>query len=394
MAASGGVAALKTPTLIRRLRQAGCEVRAAATEDAYAFVTPLSLAVAANGEVFDRQRWFAADGRIRHLEWAAWADGLVVAPATADALANAAAGRAHDVVSALIAAAVPRVLWAPAMNPAMWNHPPLQRNVEVLEGLGHAFVGPVEGPLAGAEEGEGVGRMAEPDQIVSAALGLPFDGDLRGVRVLVSGGPTREYLDPVRYLSNPSSGRTGFAVAEAARARGAEVSLVTGPSSLPEPAGVQVERVEDAEAMLAALEARFDACDLLVMTAAVGDWRPAERSDRKEPKAEGERSLRLVRTPDILGTLARRRRDQIMVGFAMETHEGVERAARKARDKGLAFIALNYPARPGLGFGADANEITLVLPDGSSESLPRMTKRDLADALLDRAKPLLADAVR
>lgn len=384
---------MKTPTVVRRLRQAGCEVRVAVTEDAYAFVTPLSLAVAAGGEVLDRKRWFAADGRIRHLEWAAWADGLVVAPATADALANAAAGRAHDVVSALIAAAVPRVLWAPAMNPAMWRHPLLQRNVEVLQELGHAFIGPVEGALAGAEEGEGVGRMAEPEQIASAALGLPFDRDLRGVRVLVSGGPTREYLDPVRFLSNPSSGRTGFAVAEAARARGAEVTLVTGPASLPEPPGVQIVRVEDTESMLAALEARFEDCDLLVMTAAVGDWRPAERSDRKEPKVEGERALRLVRTPDILGTLANRRRHQVMLGFAMETHEGVERAARKARDKGLAFIALNYPARTGLGFGAEENEVTLVMPDGSSESLPRMTKRDLADALLDRAKPLLSEAV-
>lgn len=390
MAASGGVAALKTPSVLRRLREAGCEVRVAATDGAYAFVTRLSLAVAAGGEVFDRERWFAADGHVRHLEWARWADGLVVAPATADALASAATGRAHDVVSALIAGGVRRVLWAPAMNPAMWRHPPVQRNVGILEGLGHGLVGPVVGPLGGAEEGEGLGRMAEPEAIVSAALGLPFDHDLAGVRVLVSAGPTREYLDPVRFLSNPSSGRTGYAVAEAARARGADVTLVTGPTSLPDPVGVTVERVEDAVAMGEALEDRFDDCDLLVMTAAVGDWRPAERSDRKEPKSDGGRTLELVRTPDVLAGLAKRKRRQVLVGFAMETHEGVERAARKARDKGLDFIALNYPARDGVGFGADANEITVVRADGASEAWPLMSKRDLADALLDEARPLLA----
>jgi phosphopantothenoylcysteine decarboxylase / phosphopantothenate---cysteine ligase len=387
------VAAIKTPTLLRRLRQAGCEVRAAATPDAYAFVTPLSLAVAAGGEVLDKERWFAADGRVRHLEWARWADGLIVAPATADALANAAAGRAHDVISALIVAGVPRVLWAPAMNPSMWGHERVQHNVGTLAELGHDFVGPVHGPLASADEGEGAGRMAEPGAIVSAALGLPFERDLRGVRVLVSAGPTREYLDPVRFISNPSSGRTGFALAEAARARGAEVTLVSGPSTLPDPLGVHVVRVEDADGMLTALADRFDDSDVLVMSAAVGDWRPADRSERKEPKTEGERSLRLVRTPDILATLATRRRRQVVVGFAMETHEGVERAARKARDKGLAFIALNYPARPGVGFGAEENEVTLVRPDGSSEAWPRMSKRDLADAILDRAAARLAERV-
>lgn len=393
VAAAGGVAALKTPTLVRRLREAGCEVRVAATEAAYAFVTPLSLAVAAGSEVLDRSSWFRPDGRVRHVEWGRWADGLVVAPATADALASAAHGGAGDVIAALIAAGVPRVLWAPAMNPAMWTHPPVARNVESLRALGHGFVGPVEGRLAGAEEGEGVGRMAEPEDIVAAALALPYGSDLRGARVLVSAGATREYLDPVRFLSNPSSGKTGFAVAAAARARGAEVTLVTGPTVLPSPPGVRVERVEDADAMAAVLEAAFDACDLLVMTAAVADWRPAERSDRKRAKTEGEVSLRLVRTPDILSRLAARRRAQVLVGFAMETHGGVERAAGKAREKGLAFILLNYPAREGVGFGADDNEVTLVLPDGSAERWPRMDKRDLAHALLSRARPLLSGRV-
>lgn len=406
VAAAGGVAALKTPSLIRALRRSGCEVRAAATADAYAFVTRLSVAVAAGGEVFDRESWFAADGHIRHLAWAGWADGLVVAPATADALASAAHGRVDNVVSALISGGVKRVLWAPAMNPAMWRHPPVQRNVEILAGLGHDFVGPVEGYLAGAEEGAGEGRMAEVDQIASMAMGLGYGGDLAGVRVLVSAGPTHEYLDPVRFLGNPSSGKTGYALAEAARARGGEVTLVSGPTALPDPPGVRTVRVVDAEAMADALTRHFDACDVLVMSAAVADWRPRERADRKESKNNGGRELSLVRTPDILESLATRRSHQVMVGFAMETHEGVERAAAKARDKGLAFILLNYPspdvphggaARDGgagaVGFGADASEVTLVQPDGSAEPWPRLSKRDLADALLDRVRPLLEGGV-
>ncbi|HKI57538.1 MAG TPA: bifunctional phosphopantothenoylcysteine decarboxylase/phosphopantothenate--cysteine ligase CoaBC [Trueperaceae bacterium] len=403
VAAAGGVAALKTPSLIRRLRRSGCEVRAAATADAYAFVTRLSLAVAAGGEVFDRESWFAADGGIRHLDWAGWADGLVVAPATADVLASAAQGRVDNVVSALIAGGTARVLWAPAMNPAMWTHPPVQRNVAALRELGHGFVGPVEGPLAGADEGEGPGRMADVDAIASAAFGLRYGNDLAGARVLVSAGPTHEYLDPVRFLGNPSSGKTGYAVAAAAQARGAEVTLVSGPTTLPDPPGVRVERVVDANGMAAALDAHFDACEVLVMSAAVADWRPRDRSERKEAKSDGQRDLALVRTPDILALLAERRSRQVMVGFAMETHQGVERAAAKARAKGLAFILLNYPspegrgaaaAGGGVGFGLDASEVTLVTPDGSSEPWPRLSKRDLADALLDRVRPLLAGGVR
>ncbi len=393
VAATGGVAAQKTPTLIRRLRQAGAQVRAAATDDAYGFVTPLALAVAAGSPVLDRERWFSASGSVEHVDWAAWADGLVVAPATADALAHAAHGEAGDVVSALIAAGVPRVVWAPAMNPAMWRHPPVRANVGSLESLGHAVVGPVRGTLAGADEGEGVGRLADVDAIVAAVLGLRHGRDLRGVRLLVTAGPTREYLDPVRFLSNPSSGRQGFAVAHAALARGARVTLVSGPSAEADPPGAEVIRVESAAQMLAAVEARFEESDALVMTAAVADWAPAQRSTRKEPKgpAEARRTLELERTPDILMALRERRKERVVIGFAMETHEGVERAARKARDKGCALMVLNFPAAtPGVGFGADAVEATLVRPDGTREGLPCMPKGALAHELLTRLRSLLA----
>jgi phosphopantothenoylcysteine decarboxylase/phosphopantothenate--cysteine ligase len=387
VAASGGVAAIKTPSLLRRLREAGYEVRAAATDDALQFVTRLSLAVAAGGEVFDRAAWFAPDGRARHLELARWADALLVAPATADALASAATGRADDVVSALILGGVRRVVWVPAMNTAMWTHPLVQANVRILEALGHRFLGPDEGPLAARGEGSGVGRMLEPEAIVAALE--TRSTDLAGRRVLVSAGPTREYLDPVRFLSNPSSGRMGYALAEAARDRGAEVVLVSGPTALPAPSGVRFEAVESAEEMLGALLKHFAWSELLVMSAAVADWRPAQPKSEKEAKSGERQTLELVRTPDILETLAAQRRAQVLVGFAMETHAGVERAVDKARRKGLAFICLNYPTREGTAFGGPDNEVTLVTPTGDAEALPRMPKRALADRILDRAKPLL-----
>lgn len=412
MAATGGAAAVKTPFLLRRLRDAGHQVRAAATEDAYRFVTPLSLSLAAGGTVLDRQNWFDPHGRALHLEWAAWADLLLIAPATADAMANSAHGHAHDVVSALVVAGVARVAWAPAMNGEMWKHPAVRRNVEQLRADGHAVFGPAQGAMAAIGEREGPGRMLEPEELVrrleeifagdperttgsggtrdtSERPGASPNQDLAGRRVLVSAGPTREYLDPVRFMSNPSSGKMGYAVAAAAAARGARVTLVSGPTSLPPPAGVELKRITSAEEMLAALSAEFDGSDALVMTAAVADWRAAQPASRKEPKVGSQLSLELVRTPDILERLADRRSRQVVVGFAMETDEGVERAADKARRKRLDFICLNYPTREGSGFGGDENEVTIVTADGAPESLPRMAKSELAETILDRVVALL-----
>ncbi len=385
VAASGGVAALKTPSLLRRLAGAGHEVRAAATDDALHFVTKLSLAVAAGGEVFDRAAWFRPDGEARHLSWARWADVLVVAPATADALSSAATARADDVISALIVAGTPRVVWVPAMNTAMWHHPLVQENVRTLRAVGHHVLEPADGLLAAKGEGSGVGRMPEPEEIALHLAGLLGPRDLAGRRVLVSAGPTREPLDPVRYLSNPSSGKMGFAVAEAARDRGAGVTLVTGPVTLADPVGIATVRVERAEEMLAALSAHFDATDLVVMSAAVADWQAAEIASEKKAKGGERQTLELVRTPDILLTLAPRKRQQVVVGFAMETHQGVERAADKARRKQLDFILLNYPTREGSAFGGDDNQVTFVTPEGRVDELPRMSKRAVAEQILDRA---------
>ena len=384
VAASGGVAALKTPSLVRRLQEAGHEVRVAATDDALQFVTKLSLAVAAGNAVFDREAWFAPDGQARHIDWARWADALLVAPATADALASAATGRGYDVISALILAGVPEVIWAPAMNTEMWLHSAVQRNVETLRTFEHYFLGPTEGKLAAKGEGEGAGRMVEPEEIV-VQLARLLERDLEGHHVLVSAGPTREYLDPVRFISNPSSGRMGYALAEAAAVRGAKVTLVSGPTALDVPVGVQRLEVESAEEMFEALSIHFDDASMLIMSAAVADWRAADIATEKQAKSGEEQTLALKRTPDILERLSQHKKQQIMVGFAMETHQGVERAADKARRKKLEFICLNYPTRENTAFGGDTNQVTIVTADAQAEELPLMSKRDLADLILDRA---------
>jgi phosphopantothenoylcysteine decarboxylase/phosphopantothenate--cysteine ligase len=279
------------------------------------------------------------------------------------------------------------------MNPAMWSAPAVRRAVARLREDGHEVLVPARGRLGTVGEGEGPGRLPEEASLVDAVMRGPRPRDYEGRSVVVSAGPTREWLDPVRFLSNPSSGRMGAALAEAARDRGAEVTLVHGPLAVPVPHGVSALAVETAEEMLAALEGPFDACDLLAMSAAVADWRPRERAERKVPKEGEEARLELVRTPDVLERLARRRAAQTMVGFAMETDRGVARAADKARRKGLAFIALNYPTRADSAFGGGRTRVTLVSPEGEAEELPRLPKRRVAERILDRARPLLDDPV-
>ena len=391
VAAGGGVAALKTPFLLRRLREAGYEVRAVASERALRFTTETALAVAAGGPVGTEARWFAPEGGALHLELARWADLMVVAPATAAGLARAAAGLAEDLITATVLAGARRVLWAPAMNPEMWHHPATQANVERLRAWGHAFVGPEHGALAAVGEGEGLGRMSEPETIVEHVRHHLTPKDLEGYTVLVTAGPTREYFDPVRFISNPSSGKMGYAVAEAARDRGARVVLVSGPTHLPDPWGVEVVRVERAQEMYEAMLTRFDEADAVVMAAAVADWRPAETAPEKTPKQAGVNTVELVPTPDILAELGRRKKTgQVLVGFAMETQQGRERARAKLEKKRLDLIALNFPTRAQSAFGSEFNEVELIDPSGHVEVTGLRSKRDVADRILDRIHDLLA----
>lgn len=380
---TGGVAAIKAPHLLRLLRGAGHEVRVLATPRALEFITPLSLAVAAGGEVATEEAWFRPDGRALHIELARWAEVVLVAPATADALAKAALGLAEDLLSATLLAGAKRVAWAPAMNEAMWLAPQTQAHVERLKALGHAVFGPAYGPLAAVGEGEGWGRMLEPEELVERLNALLAPKDLEGLKLLVSAGPTREYLDPVRFLSNPSSGRQGYAVAEAARDRGAEVVLVSGPTCLPDPWGVEVVRVESALEMRQAILERYPWAEAVVMAAAVADYRPKEVLRDKEPKVEEAKTLHLVPNPDILKELGERKGTKVLVGFAMETQEGLERAKGKLQRKNLDLIVLNWVSREGVGFGSPENEVVLLLRDGRVLELPRMGKRQVADRIMD-----------
>ncbi|WP_022797822.1 bifunctional phosphopantothenoylcysteine decarboxylase/phosphopantothenate--cysteine ligase CoaBC [Thermus islandicus] len=386
VAVTGGVAAIKVPHLLRLLRAQGHEVRVLASRRALEFVTPLSLAVAAGGEVATEEAWFRPDGRALHIELARWAEVVLVAPATVDALARAALGLADDLLGATLLAGAPRVAWAPAMNEAMWLAPQTQAHAERLKALGHALFGPAYGPLAALGEGEGWGRMLEPEELVERLNAFLTPKDLEGLRLLVSAGPTREYLDPVRFLSNPSSGRMGYAVAEAARDRGAQVFLVSGPTALPDPWGVEVVRVESALEMRRAILDRYPWAEAVVMAAAVADYRPAEVSREKEPKGEAEKVVRLVPNPDILQELGERKEGRVLVGFAMETGEGLERAKEKLRRKNLDLIALNWVNREGVGFASLENEVVLLARDGRVWELPRMRKRQVADRILDAVK--------
>lgn len=399
----GSMAAVKAPSVLRRLREGGAQVSVIATPAALEFITELSLATAAGGSVATEATWFAARPDAQHLTLAR-ADAVVVVGASADLLARAAGGHAGDLAAATLLSVTGPVLWVPAMNERMWHHPAVQANAAALRGWGHSFLGPEVGAFGTLGEGRGLGRMAEPEDIAAATLSLLSPAtpspstlasaepartqDLAGWRVVVSAGPTREYLDPVRFISNPSSGKMGYAVAEEARDRGADVTLISGPVQLPPPAGVRTVPIESAlELRDAVLEAARGA-DLVVMTAAVADYRAAEQAQEKQAKVAGDVTVHLTPNPDILAELGREKGGRLLVGFAMETHAGVERAAAKAARKNADFILLNYPTREGTGFGGDDNEVTLVRPDGTHEAWPRTSKREVARRLLDEARRL------
>ncbi|ALW90514.1 bifunctional phosphopantothenoylcysteine decarboxylase/phosphopantothenate--cysteine ligase CoaBC [Deinococcus actinosclerus] len=389
------MAAVKAPSVLRRLRERGAEVRVIATRAALAFITELSLSTAADGPVGTDAHWFEARPDALHLTLAR-VDAAVVVGASAELLAGAAHGHAGDLALATLLSVRGPVLWVPAMNELMWTHPAVQANAATLRGWGHGFLGPEVGAFGTRGEGRGVGRMSEPDDIADATLAL-LKGDaspapvrdLAGVRVVVSAGPTREYLDPVRFISNPSSGKMGFAVAEAARDRGADVTLVTGPVTLPDPAGVRVVRIESALELRDAVVDAAREAGIVVMTAAVADYRAATQSGEKQAKVAGDVTIHLTPNPDILAELGREKGDRVLVGFAMETHAGVERAAGKAQRKNADFILLNYPTREGTAFGGDDNQVTLVRADGSHEDWPRVSKREVAERLLTEAARLL-----
>ena len=378
---TGGIAAYKAPDLVRRLREQGAEVRVVLTAGAERFVTPLTFQ-AVSGHPVRGSLWDAsAEAAMSHIELARWADVVLVAPATADFIARLAAGMADDLLATVCLATEAPVAVAPAMNRLMWAHAATRDNVRVLASRGVTVLGPGDGNQACGETGEG--RMLEPAEI---AAGLPVAGGgdtgiLAGQRVVVTAGPTREALDPVRYLTNRSSGKMGYAVAAAAARAGADVVLVSGPVDLPPPAGVRVVPVDTAAAMRAAVQAALPGAAVFVAAAAVADYRPAEPAPQKIKKGAAEMALRLVRNPDILAEVAAASPRPFVVGFAAET-ESVEANARaKLEGKRLDLIAANRVGAD-CGFDREDNALLVLWPGGGRQDLGSGSKAALADRLV------------
>ncbi len=368
----GGIAAYKAGDLVRELRRGGAEVRVAMTEAAQKFVTPLTFMSLSGNPVLTNYFDDAQEGLFGHLRLARWAELYVVAPATADLLARLRAGQANDAVTTSLLAFRGPVLLAPSMNVAMYENRITQQNLNALsEDPRFHVVGPGQGLLADGDVGPG--RLAEPVEIVQALAKLATSGDLAGAKVLVTAGPTREFLDPVRFLSNPSTGKMGLAVAQAARARGAEVTVILGPVAETEPEGVELVRVTSAEEMGREVLQRIAEVDYFVAAAAVSDFRPRARARQKVKKSDAAESLSLVRTPDVLAEaskkVARLAKRPLLVGFAAETEHLIENAQAKLLKKGLDVIAANDVSRPDAGFAADTNRVTLLSRGGGRKEL-------------------------
>ena len=387
---TGSIAAYKGVTLLRALVREGAVIDVAMTRSATKFVTPLTFEVLSGRPV--TADLFQAHQEMKHLSLPEHADVIVVAPATANFLAKAALGLGDDLLSTMLLTGRCPLICAPAMDGGMWSHPTVVAHVEALRARGALIVDPEEGPLASGRIGQG--RMAGEDRILDAVRAvLTPKRDWQGQRILLSAGPTQESIDPVRYLSNRSSGKMGYAIAEAARKRGAEVILVSGPTSLPAPSGVEVIPVETAEEMLKQLSSRLSWSTVVVMAAAVADFRPRQVAPQKLKK-QGRRSatLELEQTTDILSTISGQRTTQLVIGFAAETHDLLPHARAKLASKGLDLIVANDVTRPGAGFGSDFNAATLIDRDGHTTDIPLKSKRELADDILDAVRRLLVDS--
>jgi phosphopantothenoylcysteine decarboxylase/phosphopantothenate--cysteine ligase len=381
---TGGIAAVKAAALVRRLREQGAEVRCVVTRSAAAFVTPLSLEVMSGHAVYGEEYLAPGhDGVELHIEAAQWADVLCVAPATAHLMARLALGLADDFLTTTALAFRGPVVLAPAMHSAMWEKASVQDHVDTLRLRGARFVGPVEGALASGEVGQG--RMAEPETIAAAVLECRRPApaqDLSGKTVLVTAGPTHEPIDPVRYLGNRSSGKMGFALAREAARRGARVVLVAGPVNLPTPTGVERVDVETALEMEAAVHRNAAQAQVIVMAAAVADFRPEHAGAQKIKRERGVPEIALVANPDILAGLASLAPHALRVGFAAETEQLAEHAQQKLERKKADLLVANDVSRSDIGFGADDNEVTVYRREGAPLHLSRRAKDLLAADLI------------
>jgi len=384
---SGGIAAYKACEIVRRLKKLGAQVIVIMTKNAQKFITPLTLETLSENEVvtetFPEKRMVG----IRHVNLAQWADLILIAPATANIVGKIRGGIADDILTTVIISTKSTVMIAPAMNVNMFENPIFGENMEYLKKLGYKFIEPETGDLV---RGVGKGRLPEPETIVGEVVKfLTGKKDLEGRSILVTAGRTREPLDPIRYLSNRSSGKMGYAIAEAAQKRGAKVSLISGPTNLPVPAEVSFIQVEKAKEMYSAVRSRFGKADVLIMAAAVSDFVPSIVSPDKIKNKDEEILLKLKPSVDILKEMGKRKRKKILVGFSLETEDEIGNSKRKLVEKNLDLIVVNNPNVPGAGFEVDTNQVILIDKRGKTEKLPLLSKKEVAEKVLDKVSVLL-----
>ncbi len=384
----GGIAAYKVVEVVSRLRKLNAEVDVIMTGNAAKFVAPLTFQTISRNPVVTDMFAEPREWDIKHVSLAKKADLILVAPATANIIGKVAGGIADDMLSTTIVACKSPVLFVPAMNHNMYENPVVQGNINRLKSLGYRFIEPDTGAMA--EGTVGKGRLPEPSAIVDAVIGILLPGrDFEGVGVLVTAGPTREAIDPVRFISNRSSGKMGFAIAEAAAQRGARVKLISGPVNLPAPQGVSVTYVTTANEMYSEVMRQYQDCKVLIMNAAVADYRVEKQAENKLKKKGGELLLKLIQNPDIAKELGAVKGDRILVGSCAETDDLISNAREKIKAKNLDLIVANDITREGAGFEVDTNIVSLVFRDGRVKELPLMSKKEAAHRILDEIASLL-----
>ena len=378
----GGIAAYKSVEILRLLAQAGASVRVIMTQSAQWFVGALTFEALSGQPVFRDMFEAGREASIRHIDWAQTADGVIIAPATANMIGKLAHGIADDPLSTFMLAVTAPILVCPSMNSHMYASNAVQRNLDTLRSDGYFVMDPGSGELACGTTGPG--RLPEPDVIVEQFLSCFAPNDLAGKKIVVTAGPTHEPIDPVRFISNPSSGKMGYAVARAAAQRGADITLITGPTHLPDPANVTTIRVRTADEMAKAVFQQFKKADVIVKAAAVSDYGPPESADHKIKKGKNEWVLSLKQNKDILRALGRQKTHQVLVGFAAETRDLEQNATQKMSEKNLDIIVGNLVGSAESGFASDTNTVTFFFNDGTKEALPSMQKQAVAHILLDR----------
>jgi phosphopantothenoylcysteine decarboxylase/phosphopantothenate--cysteine ligase len=381
---TGCIGAYKAAFLIRLLKKEGTEVKVLMTDSAKQFITPLTLETLSenpvNSELFPETGYYTT----HHISLAEWADLILIAPATGNIIGKIASGIADDLLTTVFMAAQSPVMIAPAMNTQMYTNPVVQDNMKKLLNLGYKFVDPTVGEMACKTYG--VGRLAEPEEILDHVINhFGQTLDMRGLKVLVTAGPTVEHIDAVRYVSNPSSGKMGYAVAQKAKNRGAEVVLISGPVGLSAPAGVELIQVKSGEEMFARVKENFDKIDILYMVAAVSDYVPLTPSEQKIKKSDENINLAFKPQVDILKTLGESKNSQVLVGFSMETENAEQNAREKLEKKNLDMIVLNDLTAEGTGFAVDTNKVIIIDRDGNSEDLPLASKGEIADKVIDHS---------